>query len=318
MNTCRSLLCGFLILPWATPGFCNAAAFLASSATTGAQCRRHLSQLPVADTAKTATGICSRSGSVEQIDVDTGEVVARFPSAAAAQVATRTWNVYQVLSGRQRTANGYFWRHEGSTATVRPQVLRSSWDTRSKRIEQIDVDTGNVIGVFPSIYAAASETNTKNIASVLSGRTRTSNGYFWRYHGSSATRRKRKPLGPQNVRQVEQICPTTGEVLETHASVTVAAKKFGVVPGTIRAVCKENSDSSLSARGYFWRYKGSNKRPRPNRRKRPVVQICKESGAVLRSFGSVSEAARHVGVTRQAIDLALHGKSKSAGGFFWK
>ncbi len=51
---------------------------------------------------------------------------------------------------------------------------------RSIPVEQIDLETGEVIATFSSIYAATHETGISSIRACVKGRVHTAGGYRWR------------------------------------------------------------------------------------------------------------------------------------------
>ena len=51
------------------------------------------------------------TGAVEQIDLETGDVVATFESVKKAKIATGINNIGPVLKGRRKKAGGYFWKY---------------------------------------------------------------------------------------------------------------------------------------------------------------------------------------------------------------
>lgn len=51
---------------------------------------------------------------------------------------------------------------------------------------------------------------------------------------------------------------------------------------------------------------------------RKIQQIDLNSGEIITEFKSIIEAAKYFGKTRQQIDKVVHGRAKSAFGYFWK
>ena len=84
-------------------------------------------------------------------------------------------------------------------------------------------------------------------------------------------------------------------------------------------------DTCTECRGVFWRYKGSSALPcdlgnRVLKSKKPVEQLCVKTGAVIKRYNSVSEAARAVEITAPSISNICNGWKghNSAGGYSWK
>ena len=105
-------------------------------------------------------------GTIYQIDVSTGKVVAEYPTVLKAANAIREDRrlIQAVLSGKTPTAGGYFWRK------------------KSLSIQQISISTGIVVAEYSTQSEAASALNIsrRSIRDVLSGKNPTAAGYFWR------------------------------------------------------------------------------------------------------------------------------------------
>jgi group I intron endonuclease len=54
------------------------------------------------------------------------------------------------------------------------------------------------------------------------------------------------------------------------------------------------------------------------KRKRPILQICLETGSVLREWDSAADAGRELGFNKNNINNACHGIYKTSNGFAWK
>jgi len=121
----------------------------------------------------------------------------------------------------------------------------------------------------------------------------------------------------QGQKPVEQLDLRTGQLLRTFKSISDAALTIRSQPGQIFAVC---AGRSCSAKGYFWRYKGSNANPRNPKGRRKIEQLCLRTGKVLATFDTIREAGEAVGVTTPGISYCCNGRngSKSAGGFGWR
>mmetsp|Transcript_22545 Transcript_22545/g.62654 ORF Transcript_22545/g.62654 Transcript_22545/m.62654 type:complete len:838 (+) Transcript_22545:42-2555(+) len=117
---------------------------------------------------------------------------------------------------------------------------------------------------------------------------------------------------------VEQLDLQTGKVLRTFDSCTSAEASLAGVKGlTIQAVCKGDNRSSG---GFFWRFKGSSALPRKMKGRRTIEQLSLETGKVLATFDTITEAGKAVGITTPGISYCCNGRngSKSAGGYGWR
>lgn len=54
------------------------------------------------------------------------------------------------------------------------------------------------------------------------------------------------------------------------------------------------------------------------KRKRPILQICLETGSVLKEWDSAADAGRELGFNKNNINNACHGIYKTSNGFAWK
>jgi NUMOD1 domain len=191
---------------------------------------------------------------VEMVCLESGKVMNTFPSvnAAARAIGTSGGNISGVVSGRLKSAGGYFWREQGSKE--QPPSRRGTKGRPSKSVEQLDLKTGTILAVYPSLKEAAEAVGTvsANIGGVMNGKLGSCKGYFWRQRGSTT-----QPSGGANGwKPVEMICPNSGEVLNSFPSMGAAAHAIGASAGNISSVIRGRLHT---AGGYFWRYQGSDK-----------------------------------------------------------
>ena len=102
---------------------------------------------------------------VEQLNFETGEVINSFPSVteAARALGIPRNRVSDVLSDGVKSGSGFFWRRSGDDAMPPARTYGGI------PIEQVDVETGKVINVFPSSAEAARSLGirTKSISRVV-------------------------------------------------------------------------------------------------------------------------------------------------------
>ena len=139
---------------------------------------------------------------VEQVDLQTGEVINTFQSQtkAARTLGIKQSRIAEVLGGKIYSCGGYFWRRAGDKAMP----------SQHKMVEQVDRRTGEVINTFLSASEAVRTLNTtainsSGISCVIHGQTKSCGGYFWRRPGD-------KTMPPQH-----KTAPTPVEQVDCHS-----------------------------------------------------------------------------------------------------
>ena len=131
--------------------------------------------------------------------------------------------------------------------------LEYEWknDQGQKPIEQLDLQTGQILNTFDSISDASRSIENgvaSRIAAVCKGRYCAAHGYLWRYKGSTALPRKMKGR-----RKIDQCCLKTGRVIATFDTITAAGKAVGITTPEI-SYCCNGRNGSTSAGGFRWRF----------------------------------------------------------------
>ena len=248
---------------------------------------------------------------VEQVDRQTGEVINTFPSAKEAAGTLggeiTASGISAAICGRSTSHGNFIWR--------RP-------DGYSRSIEQVDIETGEVLHVYPSIAEAARTTGytKQSIQCIVAGKAdRVSyKGFYWRRVGDKSSPKQPKPKAPikQGRQPVEQICAQTGKVLATFDSIAEAAESLKISTRLIRMVLK---GINKSTRGYTFRKVGEPVPFKRNLSARPVHQICLATGDILATHPSQAAAGRAVNVSIASIHVVATGKNaKSTGGYAWR
>lgn len=75
---------------------------------------------------------------------------------------------------------------------------------------------------------------------------------------------------------------------------------------------------SESLKGHVPWNKGKKASEETLRKKWKLVVQCDQSGNVVNKYMSVNEACANTGILKSSISNCLHGRSVTAGGFFWK
>lgn len=106
-----------------------------------------------------------------------------------------------------------------------------------------------------------------------------------------------------------------GKKLNTFESSGMASHFTGIDSNLILDVCSGNKKTS---HGFVWRYEGDafEKFDSKNNSEIEIDQYSKD-GKYIRSYKSIMEASRHVGIHASNIGAVLNGMAKSAGGYFW-
>ena len=114
---------------------------------------------------------------VEKIDIETGEVVAIFPSqsSAARSIGASTTAIGYACKGIVNSVGGFKWQYVNE-----PHEFVSK---NTKIVQQIDIDTNEVLMEYTNANIAAKSVggNKSNITKVCLGKKKTAYGYGWRY-----------------------------------------------------------------------------------------------------------------------------------------
>lgn len=117
---------------------------------------------------------------VEKMCPDTCAVLGACPSLSEAARANNLTPsiVCSVINGRAPRGGGYFWRYRGSEA--QPRKLK-----HTKTVQQLCLETGQVLATFPSLAAAAnavgiSHPSISNICNAWAGHA-SAGGFGWRF-----------------------------------------------------------------------------------------------------------------------------------------
>jgi len=124
-------------------------------------------------------------------------------------------------------------------------------DQGQKPVEQLDLQTGQIMASFESISHATRSIpngNASRITAVCTGRYKSANGFFWRYKGSTEMPKKKKGR-----RKIDQLCLKTGRVIATFDTIRAAGKAVGITTPGI-SYCCNGRQNSKSAGGFGWRF----------------------------------------------------------------
>jgi hypothetical protein len=234
---------------------------------------------------------------VERIDMVSCSVCELYPSASAASrkvpeapLASRIVDACRSRRKGGREYAGFFWRFHGA----KDRILREDESaTDGIPVEQVDLQTNEVIGTFRSTRQASEATGASRcaIGRVLDGRGKArADGFFWRFQGSSSI----PWLDPEKrcTSAVEKLCLESGDILDTYPRLADAKRAMGLKPTNARL--RETCDGKArnSALGFFWRWKGSDAYPSKLVGYSKTVQVRRSKGGpVVREFPSAKMAA---------------------------
>lgn len=242
---------------------------------------------------------------VEALHRTTAEVARTYTSAADAALELskgrdRKLQPALILDACQakrrddREVLEYYWRFEGA----KDRILRFGEGIKEGiAIEQVDLESGAIIKVFPSSRKATEKTGVSrcSIKRVLERRGKAhAGGFFWRFQGE--THGPWADPEPTNCNPVEQLDYETGDVLQSFNSVAEAKRAVGMKESAscIREVC--DGLGRGTAKGYFWRWKGSSAMPNHLMGKEKVIQIRRtRGGPVFKEFRASRDAQAYFG-----------------------
>ena len=179
---------------------------------------------------------------------------------------------------------------------------------------------GQFIQTFPSVTAAAETMGVaiQSISMCATKATKTCCHRIWRYYEC-------EQIPPYDMPGKHGICKPilqydlNGNYLKTFESIKEAAESCNTTPTAIVQAAKKRN---RQAGGYVWRYFKCEQIPfdeLPIRYEkcRSVSQYDLQ-GNYIKTFKSIKEAAKSVGVTPEAIVCAAKGRTKQSGGYKWE
>jgi hypothetical protein len=251
---------------------------------------------------------------VEQIDLKTGEVLRVFETGAD---AARTFSISPnaisaCCHGRRFSAAGFQWRfvHRDPANQHRKSLEESSQQVAQKTtaattsvgatpvgaavasvggsVEQVDIATGAVLRVYPSIFEAARSLGVSShvILACCSGRRQYAGGYSWRY----------QRLAPSSASSAG-----AGDAVDPTAAPT---NGFPLRPSVSSSSAHMMRPLPLDSRRVI---------PTPM-----IQQVDLVTEAVVKEHTTVSEAARAARLPINSITLCCLGRLNSAGGYRWR
>lgn len=116
---------------------------------------------------------------VGQYDLE-GKLVHIYSNLAEVSIIADTSAVYDVIIGRSKSAGGFQWQKYAGVEKIKPLIYQTN---RGKKILQIDIKSGQIIGEFCSLTDASKETGflKSSIGKAAKGERKTANGFIWKF-----------------------------------------------------------------------------------------------------------------------------------------
>jgi len=190
-----------------------------------------------------------------------------------------------------------------------------------KKINQYELN-GTFVRTWDAIILASQELNLcyKTIQSCAKGIKPSCGGYMWKDYIEHKECKDIKPFKSNSTKRINQYS-IEGKFIKTWDSIEEASRKLSLNSSSIGKCCRQEP-STHQIGGFIWRYyndvKGkSDIAPVEYKAKRKVEQYTLD-GTYLKTFDSVSLAAKEINSATTNISKCCKGKRKSAGGYIWK
>ncbi len=266
-----------------------------------------------------------------------GRFVAEYPSINKAAKSEDNFHnaIAMCVRGKQRHAFGFIWmrrdapRFDGGITDLPLSTVKAILGI--DEILQFGRD-GKLLNRYPDCRSAAKavKVTPASIRCAVRGSVPTIKGYQW--HSSLAPRFRGGICDiPPCVAKKNPICREVvklnraGKKIAEYPSIRAAADAEGVIRNVMLAFLKGRVPMTSE---YYWEYKENHPkdhvppwlRPprvlRPNPHTRTVLQF-ELDGNYIKTFPSITEAARALGVTAGGISKCANKHSASANGFQW-
>lgn len=221
-------------------------------------------------------------------------------------------------------ANGYNSRDGGTYGyTHSDETIKMISESNMIEVNQYSLD-GKFIKTWPSALTVCNVLglNFSHISAICNGYRlrKTSGGYMWRFASEGVSDIKPFKCDRGSNRLKINQYSLEGRFIKTWESMADAESKTGILNSKIAMACM---GKRLSTGGYQWRYyKGSTDNisiveQYNNRGESKRVNQYTKDGDFIRTYNSINDAAKHIGISRPSISNALSGRAKTSGGFKW-
>jgi len=246
---------------------------------------------------------------VEQIDIATNEVINTFNSMrdASIHVKCNLTSIRDVIVGSSCKCKGYFWRLKGSDKRyIGPEDKRKE-DKNTVNEKCIDIEEYN---------ERYSITDHYTIYEYQSFSDKVKSFDFNDFEDIK--------IKSSITTEIEQIDIKTGKVINVYPNSKEASRITKIRRSNIDTVLNPNFKLQTCG-GYFWRYKGSTNVYNPPRdrkgeirRRHEIEQIDITTGNTIATYVNMSLASRINNISKSNIKSVIIGRTKSAGGYFWR
>jgi hypothetical protein len=214
---------------------------------------------------------------------------------------------------------GFIWRYS-SDVKGKSDIPPVDYNKSKRKVEQYALD-GTYLKTFDSLSLAAKEINgaSGNIGKCCIGKRKSVGGYIWKYVEGNSKDKIIKPYDVKPVKKINQYS-LEGKYIKTWDSTSQASQESNL---SIKAIPLCARGISRTSGGFMWRYsadvKGESDIPSVdyNKSKRKVEQYALD-GTYLKTFDSLSFAAKEINGASGNIGKCCIGKRKSVGGYIWK
>ena len=123
------------------------------------------------------------------------------------------------------------------------------------------------------------------------------------------------PVPPSISAKIVSQFDKEGNLIMVYPSISKASKSTGIPEMTLGKIL---SSKPQYLRGFIWMEGNKLTKITPPKKKIKVVYQYDLSGNHIATYPSVIEAGKSTGVSRSSINDAVHGRSKTCGGYIWK
>jgi hypothetical protein len=256
---------------------------------------------------------------------DSRELTLKHLSDSGSEFEWKEEDAYLFEEGED---NGDFLDDDSPPFDKGESISRIADGRHLSKIEQVCQQTGKIVRCFDSVKEAVEITGF-SFDYIRQSIGKVTDGFLWRIEESNKSP-KRPSIDPKK-KIIEKFCMKTGKVLEKFESCTEVAQSMGYTPIAISIALREGV---FTCQGYGWRHTDSTASSPASTRsassvlaispgtssKKPVEKYCLQTGKVVKTFGSVAEAAQSVGVSpaRMRIAAIRYDGIKSCAGFGWR
>lgn len=235
------------------------------------------------------------------------------------------------ISEANKGENNY-WYGRKHTEEEKMKMIKNHYDCsgtnnpRCKSVLQYSFN-GELLAKYDYIRDAETRTGVleNNIGACCNKNCKSAGGFIWRYEDDPLIGYdKEKYFKRGNCKKIIQY-NVDGTLIRTYDSITDASNIMNINYTGIANACYKRSKS---AGGFIWRFYDNkltdeeieylNKNPLIIPDKKTKVAQYTKSGEFIRTWESISQVRKEIGINPSHISLCISGKRKTAGGFIWK